>query len=126
MDLNTQPPAIWSLKGPYEIADFALEKKANVLILINAWIDSGVEPEEAKDWSTLNYWAARLRPLWARTEEPEDEGDSSGSDSDSEPHERPVASDSTLGHETTVVICNRAGKENGTILSCSFVSSPMR
>lgn len=125
MDLNTQPPAIWSLKGPYELADFALKKKANVLILLNAWIDSGVEPEEAKDWSTLNYWAARLRPLWAKIEEPEDDGDSSGSDSDSEPHERPVARDSTLGHETTVVICNRAGKENGAVLSCSFISSTM-
>lgn len=81
MDLNAQPPAMWTLEdGPYELADHCIQKKANVLILLNAWLDSGEELEDPRDWRTLNFWAARLRPLWTRTEELEDEG----SDSESE------------------------------------------
>ncbi|KAI0087739.1 carbon-nitrogen hydrolase [Irpex rosettiformis] len=128
MDLNTQPPAIWTLDGPYEIANFALEKKANILILLNAWLDSGEEPEEAKDWRTLNFWAARLRPLWATTEELEDEGeDSSSSDSGGEQRQTSVVDATAQGHETTVVICNRCGQENGkTFAGSSAVFSLQR
>lgn len=115
MDLNTQPPALWTLDGPYEIADFALEKKANMLILLNAWLDSGEESEEAKDWRTLNFWAARLRPLWAGTTELEDEREGEDSDSDTHSELRGDSETDTtaLGHETIVVICNRSGRENG-------------
>ena len=75
MDLNVQPPAKWTEDGPYELADFCLERRANVLVLLNAWLDSGRDPHEPKDRQTLNYWAARLEPLWARSEELEEEGD---------------------------------------------------
>ncbi len=111
MDLNTQPPALWTLEdGPYEIAQHCLEKKANVLLLLNAWLDSKEEREEPKDWRTLNFWAARLRPLWARTEELEDED----SDSDKEEGlEHSASQHNHPGQETIVIVCNRSGVENG-------------
>ena len=127
MDLNTQPPAEWSLEdGPYELAEHCVEKKANVLLLLNAWLDSDLEPESPKDWGTLNYWAARLRPLWARTEDLEDEGSDSDGDGEKEParetydvldrqHHHP-------GQETLVIVCNRCGQENGRPFSiCTAV-----
>lgn len=92
MDLNAQPPALWTTNdGPYELADYCLAKKADILVLLNAWLDSGVEPEEESDWHTLNYWAGRLRPLWI------------GSDDNAKGE----------GHETIVIVCNRSGEENG-------------
>jgi protein N-terminal amidase len=118
MDLNTQPPAIWSLEdGPYEIADFCLEKKANLLVLLNAWLDSREDTEVAKDWRTLNFWAARLRPLWARSEELEEEADSD-SDADDDSHNKSIAELSVNGPETTVIVCNRSGQENGKMNVC--------
>lgn len=104
MDLNAQPPALWTLEdGPYEIAQHCIDNKANVLLLLNAWLDSGNETEEAKDWSTLNFWAARLRPLWARSEDTEEE----------EEEDEPAQGDKSDGRETIVIVCNRCGSENG-------------
>ncbi|KAF8182284.1 carbon-nitrogen hydrolase [Pholiota molesta] len=65
MDLNPQTPEWTSAEGPYEIADYCVAQKANVLLLLNSWLDSREETEEDKDWQSLNYWAARTRPLWA-------------------------------------------------------------
>ncbi|CAL1713026.1 unnamed protein product [Somion occarium] len=98
MDLNSQPPAEWSLvDGPYEIADHCVEQNVDVLILLNAWLDSGEEPDEQRDWHTLNYWALRLRPLWVD-------------------HDK-ISSDQQALHvqakETVAIICNRSGEENG-------------
>ena len=83
-----------------------------MLLLLNAWLESSShdddddeeEEEEAvddamgkeggeADENTMRYWAARLRPLWDRGE-----GNAGG----------------TNGRETTVIICNRCGTENGT------------
>lgn len=97
MDLNVQPPAEWTLdEGPYEMADYCIAKKTNTLIMLNAWLDSGVDGNEDRDWQTLNYWAARLRPLWAKAT------------GVSMPNSQKDAED-----ETVVVICNRCGEENG-------------
>ncbi|KAK7690121.1 hypothetical protein QCA50_006770 [Cerrena zonata] len=99
MDLNTQPPAVWSYDyGPYEMADHCIQQNANVLILLNAWLDSKQEPEKDRDWSTLEYWAARLRPLWS---ESDDGFSKEGQSSLNEPK------------KTNVIICNRTGEENG-------------
>ncbi|KAF8909051.1 carbon-nitrogen hydrolase [Gymnopilus junonius] len=100
MDLNPQTETWTSSEGPYEIADYAASKKADVLVLLNAWLDSGKETEEDHDWQTLNYWAARTRPLW--TDEP------LGSPVD----EKKLHSNNE-GHETIMVVCNRSGEENG-------------
>lgn len=114
MDLNAKPPAVWTLEeGPYEIADFCVEKKANVLILLNAWLDSGEEVEQAKDWRTLNFWVARLRPLWTRTEDLDDEY--------SESDEEDGSITGPRGQETIVIVCNRCGQENG--MCCAVISS---
>ncbi|TRM63894.1 carbon-nitrogen hydrolase [Schizophyllum amplum] len=100
MDLNAQPPAEWSVaEGPYEIAEHARAHGSNLLILLNNWLDSGNETEEPTDWHTLNFWAARLRPLWQK----EDGSDTVGTESDEE----------APGTRTTVIICNRTGVENG-------------
>ena len=111
MDLNVQPPAQWRIDGgPYEIADFCLANKANVLVLLNAWLDSGEEPEDPKDWRTMNYWVARLRPLWTRTDDLEEEEE----DSDAEQNDGGQYDAAPQGHETVVIVCNRCGHENGT------------
>ena len=126
MDLNAQPPADWTLEeGPYELAEHCIAKQADVLVLLNAWLDSELAPESEKDWGTLNYWAARLRPLWARTEDLEDEGSDSDSasasaseaDGDGETSEQENETAAPRhqhpGHETIVIVCNRCGQENG-------------
>jgi hypothetical protein len=96
MDLNVLPPATWETieDGPYELARHHLASKSSVLILLNAWLDSGKDPEEEVDANTINYWAMRLRPLWSEEE---------------------VVSEK--GTETMVVVCNRTGEENGSSLS---------
>ena len=108
MDLNPQIPEWRLAEGPYEIADYCISKKANLLILLNAWLDSGKETEEVNDWSTLNYWAARLRPLWTDGSE-----GSASEDDTSEDQPDSKADSEQRGDETVVVICNRSGEENG-------------
>ncbi|ESK88015.1 protein n-terminal asparagine amidohydrolase [Moniliophthora roreri MCA 2997] len=121
MDLNVQPPAEWVNieEGPYELASYTLSKQANILVLLNAWLDSGKDPEEESDWSTLNYWAMRLRPLWAR------DGSNSASDSDGESTDTPLR-DEEDGPETVVVVCNRSGEENGKVFAGSSAIYSMR
>jgi len=113
MDLNPQIGDWTRHDGPYELASHCLSNKANVLILLNAWLDSGNDLEESFDWGTLNYWAARLQPLWASDEE-----DRSG-DYDLE-SEGPLDESESKGKETIVVVCNRSGKENGKYLMIPF------
>ena len=123
MDLNVRPPATWDslARGPYEVAEYCIAQKTNVLVLLNAWLDSQESPEDDIDWSTINYWASRLRPLWAKLNESDD---NSGSESDS-------GSDGSgrgPGEEIIVVVCNRTGEENGafvrTFCSCLQTSAP--
>jgi len=106
MDLNPQIPDWTAAEGPYELADYAIANKANVLLLLNAWLDSGKELDEPNDWHTLNYWAARTRPLWT-----DGKGDASSDEEDHEPDPETAES----GDETIVVICNRSGEENGAL-----------
>jgi protein N-terminal amidase len=92
MDLNVKRPAEWkSIEGPYEIASHCIAEKSNLLILLNAWLES---PEDAGDdqaWATMNFWAHRLLPLW-------------------KPQEGASTNDQ---RDVGVVICNRTGNENG-------------
>ncbi|KAJ7741349.1 carbon-nitrogen hydrolase [Mycena metata] len=89
MDLNPHPPPhSWTIEnGPYEVADHCLIEKTNVLVLLNAWLDSGEQTEDDYDMHTLDYWADRLRPLWLPSSPP--------------------------SQETLVVVCNRGGAEKG-------------
>lgn len=110
MDLNVQPPADWKLEtGPYELADYCLLKKTRLLILLNAWIDSGEDMENEHDWGTLNFWATRLRPLWAKSKSTDDSSvDLARTRGDSHSRE---------ADEIIVIICNRSGEENGTMMT---------
>ncbi|TCD70160.1 Carbon-nitrogen hydrolase [Steccherinum ochraceum] len=107
MDLNVQPPASWTIDGPYEIAEHCVKTDTDILILLNAWIFSGDEDADAdagdypRDWGTLNYWASRLRPLWSK----------GGLDD---------------GKETKVIFCNRCGEENGKIFAGTSAMFSMR
>jgi protein N-terminal amidase len=103
MDLNPQIRDWQREDGPYELASHCLSNRANLLILLNAWLDSKEEPEEAHDWRTLNYWAGRLRPLWT---------DENSEVATAEPSST-RKDDKHSGRETVVVICNRTGEENG-------------
>lgn len=100
MDLNPRPPSLWtSREGPYEIADYCRstegKNRTNVLLLLNAWLDTKEDPESKWDLQTLNYWTARLRPLW-----------------DIEHGNDPTGNKGAT-KETIVVICNRCGADNG-------------
>lgn len=105
MDLNPQIDEWTSARGPYEIADYAVSKGADVVVLLNAWLDSQQEVGEVYDWQTLNYWAARTRPLWT-------DGQGDKVDLPEEPEEQ---ESQEHGRETIVVVCNRSGSESGTI-----------
>ncbi|KAI0769951.1 carbon-nitrogen hydrolase [Fomes fomentarius] len=122
MDLNSQPPAFWD----YELAEYCIAQKTNLLILLNAWLDSKADPEADTDWQTINYWAMRLRPLWDRVahEDADDDSSKSDSDSDSDSDIEHGTNDSNSGFDPTpggrkpgdelvVVVCNRCGEENG-------------
>lgn len=92
MDLNVQKPSEWtSLEGPYEIASHCISEKSNLLVLLNAWLESPEDTGDNHAWTTMNFWAHRLRPLW-------------------DPRERVPTNDQ---RGTDVVICNRTGNENG-------------
>ncbi|KIK69821.1 hypothetical protein GYMLUDRAFT_34230 [Collybiopsis luxurians FD-317 M1] len=107
-DLNVTDSDEWTLEGgPYEMADYALRQNSNILILLNAWLDSGKEMEEETDWHTLNYWAARLRPLWVKNSLNQD----SNRLSEDGQH--------LDGKEMIVAVCNRTGEENGKIFAGS-------
>lgn len=54
------------------------------------------------DIENLNYWAARLKPLWIN---PEEDGEDVSEFKD---------------EETLVIVCNRRGKENGKIIRLPF------
>lgn len=102
MDLNAIPPAEWNLdEGPYEVAEHCISTRSNLLILLNAWLDSNDDEDRDMDWRTMNYWSVRLRPLWA---EPLTGGHGNlVRDTNAHP-----------GEETVVVVSNRFGEENGT------------
>ncbi len=106
MDLNPQSPS-WTIDGgPYEVADHCLKTGSGLLILLNAWLDSEEEKDMEEDISTMNYWATMLRPLWYRTI-----GNNNGSNGEDDAEPQNISEDS----ETTVVICNRSGTENGEL-----------
>ncbi|KAH8806655.1 carbon-nitrogen hydrolase [Flagelloscypha sp. PMI_526] len=104
MDLNAQVPEWTTTSGPYEVAEHTIASNSRLLLLLNNWLDSEVELEEENDWSTLNFWASRLRPLW--TKKGKDGLYSSEPTQDSSPS-------NILDDETIVVVCNRCGIENG-------------
>ena len=126
-------------RGPYELAEFCEKEGVRVLVLLNAWLrpedggerkqvvggddgsEEGAEEEEDGDdglepnWRVLNYWAMRLRPLWAQTDVEDSEGTRQ-----SETREIAHANEQ---RDVIVVVCNRFGHERGAtsvFRSCPF------
>lgn len=61
-------------------------------------------------WATLNFWAERLRPLWAKPASEDVENSIEKDDPESDGLE------SNEEEETIIVVCNRTGEENGACL----------
>lgn len=136
MDLNAQVE--WTVNGPYELADHCVENKTDILVLLNAWLDSGTQEDDdpiseekardreeegeegnemtGPDWSTLNYWTARLLPLWRRRRSTHTIASQTSDSDESEQEEVPQQKEDQSSHETIVVVCNRIGEENGMLL----------
>ena len=130
MDLNPFPPANWTLSdGPFELADYALSSdedkpRTDTLLLLNAWLLHGdANLNKPWDWRTANYWAARLHPLWRDVHNSDANIQAFRKDEKMRSDE-----DSSSGHKSTVIICNRCGEENGKryyhgLYACSNVTS---
>ena len=122
MDLNVQPPALWA----YEVAEYCIAQRTNLLVLLNAWLDTKCDPTSETDWSTIRYWTMRLAPLWMKVEEEDSESDSD-SDADAEAGSASASASNRTpdgehdgrkpGGEVVVVVCNRCGEENGGWIS---------
>ncbi|KAK7462422.1 Carbon-nitrogen hydrolase, variant 2 [Stygiomarasmius scandens] len=136
MDLNVQPDADWESldNGPYELADHVMTENVDILVLLNAWLDSNVDPDSKyeSDWATLHYWSERLRPLWVDDEPPtlNDDGSYSWGDQEEEDYDWEMDEGEDFGadwatpsnrkkSETVVVICNRTGREKGKLFAGS-------
>ncbi|KAI0322393.1 carbon-nitrogen hydrolase [Amylostereum chailletii] len=98
-DLNPAAASSSFDGGSYEIADYCLKTNTDILVLLNAWLDSEGDEGSDEDWPTLNYWATRLRPLWMTSES---DANSSGTKTFASP---------PLPHQTIAVVCNRNGQE---------------
>jgi protein N-terminal amidase len=101
-DLGPRPPN----KDPSsfcELAEFAIQKNARMLVVLCAWLHSGHSPDSHWDMENIDYWVTRVRPLWERP-------------GTSVNHARPDTrkpSEAAEDRETVVVICNRTGIERG-------------
>ncbi|KAA1469720.1 carbon-nitrogen hydrolase [Dentipellis sp. KUC8613] len=115
-DLNTSEAETWTLEeGPYEVADHCIATGSNLLIMLNAWLDSEEDADSDEDWRTLNYWAARLRPLWVGED---------GDDVPSQGQRRGLAA--ATGKRVVAIMCNRGGDENGKTFAGSSAVFDLR
>ncbi|KAI9568475.1 carbon-nitrogen hydrolase [Boletus coccyginus] len=134
-------------RGPYELAWWCQREGVRVLVLLNAWLkpeDGGMEGVEGNNrgdrdqvvsagengedalepnWEVLNYWAMRLRPLWAKpskggNEKPEVPRQSETSTD--------VAAQANDEREVIVAVCNRCGNERGKTFAGSSAMFSMR
>ena len=114
MDLNPHPPTTdGDLPLVCELAEFAIQKSARILVVLCAWQNSSDPPDSQWDMTNIGYWAERVRPLW---ELPGTSVDLAGASL----HHLPLDSGTTSetpeiveDRKTIVVICNRTGIERG-------------
>ena len=94
----------------YELAEFAIQKNARILVVLCAWLHSDDSPNSQWDIVNIDYWTERVRPLWERPE-------TSVIHEGTSPHLGPGTTRDSLGavedRETILVICNRIGIERG-------------
>ncbi|KAF9240206.1 carbon-nitrogen hydrolase [Melanogaster broomeanus] len=143
-DLNAHTPAVWNSleEGPYELAQHCVQSGTRLLVLLNAWLHSGKEepgkraakpgqedddPEQSDggdaskgmdpNWETLDYWAARLRPLWANDK---------GTQNTKGGHKVKSKDKKEGPEELLVVLCNRFGHERGKTFAGSSAMLSLR
>ena len=130
MDLNPFREDWTSADGPCELASYCEESptkpRTQVLVILCAWLSQLSDEDADYDLNVLDYWLARLKPLW--------DGEVSDTESDSNPGNAPESAQTNdrnrqTGNadknETIVIICNRCGEENGNryLLVCDLQSS---
>ena len=134
LNVDVRAEAGWTSleRGPYELAEFCRREGVRVLVLLNAWLrpedggmegvegggergdgeDEGMEDGEDElepNWQVLNYWATRLRPLWADSKDVDDKtGVEEGTRQSASVH-------ANEQRDVIVVVCNRFGHERGAI-----------
>jgi predicted amidohydrolase len=60
MDINPKD----FTSGEYELADFIVKNKAEIMLLFTNWVDSSTDNVEASHIkATYNYWLSRMMPL---------------------------------------------------------------
>ena len=73
--------------------------------------DVGEEDDGEPNWEVLNYWAMRLRPLWAAPEpNAVDNKTRTGAE------EATQSADANAQQDVIVVVCNRTGRERGALM----------
>lgn len=114
MDICPHPPNTDDNPSPvYELADFAIQKNARILVVLCAWLDSGESPDSQLDMANINYWAERVRPLWERPGATIDHAGASPHHLAIDPGALSRTPEVAEDRETIVVICNRTGIERG-------------
>lgn len=109
MDLNPFTGGAWSYAtGPFELASYCKEtsstkKRTRVLVVLCAWLDQ-MDDDASHNLHVLDYWMARLKPLWM-----ENSGEAVGTNDE----DQVSPSGNSAEDETIVIVCNRCGEENG-------------
>ena len=114
MDICPHPPNTHDDPSPAcELAEFAIEKNARILVVLCAWLNSGTSPDSQWDTENINYWAERVRPLWEWPVKSDNHAGSSLHQLALGPGTTRETPDAVESRETIVVICNRTGIERG-------------
>ena len=118
MDLNPFPSSMGG--DPFldcELAEFAIQKNARILVVLCAWLNSGSSPDSQLDMTNINFWAERVRPLWERPAVSANHAGSGLEQLASVSGMTVETSEAVEDRETIVVICNRTGIERGEQLA---------
>ena len=119
MDLNPQPSNTDDDPPPvyYELAEFAVQKNARILVVLCAWVHSGHSPDSQLDMINTAYWTERVRPLWERPEISVNHAGTSLHPPALGPSTTRETLEAVEDRETIVVISNRTGIEQGEYLA---------
>ena len=113
MDLNPHPSNTDDDLSPVcELAEFTIQKKARILVVMCAWLNSEVSPDSQWDMVNIDYWMRRVRPLWERPEMSVNHAEASLHQLALDPGTK-EALGAVEDRETIVVISNRTGIERG-------------